>query len=212
MHTAVEPEHGLTIRPAAPSDSRGIARIQVDSYRSAYEGLLPSAYLEHFTYEEQEEDWNAWLSSRSEQILLVAEYSSAGVIGYALSEPTLDRRSSHDAELLALHVGRASRGQGVGTQLVAATVRELERCQCVSLCLWVLERNPARLFYEKLGGKEVGRRPWVNNEYFGTRVVEVEYGWPDVGCLRRAIQTISGTLGCAGAGALGQVRPRLPSS
>jgi hypothetical protein len=56
---------------AAPADCPGIAQIQVDSYRTAYAGLMPPAYLEHFTDEEQAQGWREWLAERAEDILLV---------------------------------------------------------------------------------------------------------------------------------------------
>ncbi len=38
-------------------DCPGIARTPLDSYRGAYAGLFPPSYLDHFKYEEQEQDW-----------------------------------------------------------------------------------------------------------------------------------------------------------
>ena len=40
------------IREATAADSPGLARVQVDSYRTAYAGLFPQAYLDRFSYEE----------------------------------------------------------------------------------------------------------------------------------------------------------------
>ena len=35
----------IEVREAVPEDSPGIARVQVDSYRTAYAGLFPEPYL-----------------------------------------------------------------------------------------------------------------------------------------------------------------------
>jgi hypothetical protein len=53
----------LNIRKATIVDSAGLARVQVDSYRTAYAGIFPPAYLDHFTYEEQEQDYRNLLTS-----------------------------------------------------------------------------------------------------------------------------------------------------
>ncbi len=39
----------IQVRAAAPSDTDQLARIQVDSYRTAYRALLPADYLAVFT-------------------------------------------------------------------------------------------------------------------------------------------------------------------
>ena len=180
MRMEMRNEQAMSIRPAAVEDSRMLAAIQVDSYRSSYADLLPSEYLDHFAHEEQEEDWRILLASPSEQVLLVAEGVGTGVVGYVLSGPAADGGSNYDAELLALHVRRAHHRRGIGRQLVAAAAMELNVRGGLSLCLWVLEQTSARLFYDKLGGQLAGRRAWENNGYFGTNVVEVQYTWRDI--------------------------------
>jgi len=43
---------GVTeIRKAVPDDATGIVRVQIDSYQSAYVGILPQLYLERFSNE-----------------------------------------------------------------------------------------------------------------------------------------------------------------
>ncbi|MEZ5836257.1 MAG: hypothetical protein R3D03_11035 [Geminicoccaceae bacterium] len=53
---------------------------------------------------------------------------------------------------------------------------ELARCGMGGTLVWVLESNPARAFYERLGGK-----PVCHNEIKvgGTKLNEVAYHWPD---------------------------------
>ena len=49
------------------------------------------------------------------------------------------------------------------------------------MMLWVLAGNPARRFYEKLGGRLLtAEKPWSGNEEYGLHVVEVAYTWPDL--------------------------------
>jgi hypothetical protein len=55
--------------------------------------------------------------------------------------------------------------------------------------LWVLEANPARGWYERLGGQEVGIKDWGGDDEFGTRVREVAYGWPCLGTLVASVRT-----------------------
>jgi hypothetical protein len=63
----------IRIRRATVDDSPDLARVQVDSYRDAYTGILPTAYLNYFSYKEQEQDWRDLLSSGLDGELFVAE-------------------------------------------------------------------------------------------------------------------------------------------
>jgi hypothetical protein len=49
-----------------------------------------------------------------------------------------------------------------------------------SMIIWVLAGNPSRLFYEALGGREVGRQDIVIG---GVVLEEIAYRWPDLGAL-----------------------------
>lgn len=172
----------MHIREAKPADAGGMARVQVDSYRAAYGGILPEAYLAHFSYEEQEADWRQLLTSRSDPVLYVAEQESGEVVGYALGDPSPDEVLTHngltyESELVALHVSPAFQRRGLGGELFSAVSSSLVEFGCGSLFLWVLRDNLARGFYEKHGGVLIAERAWVNNNYFGTAIYEVAYGF-----------------------------------
>jgi len=172
------------IRKATAGDSAGLARVQVDSYRTAYAGLLPAEYLARFSYEEQEQDWRRWMHEHPEDVLLVAVGEEQEVAGYALGRPGPAGIAGFDSELIALHVRGLLQRQGLGRRLVAAAAGELKQRGCRSVMLWVLEGNPARGFYERLGGRLLGRQTVTLDE--GVRAVEVAYGWADIESLCRA--------------------------
>ncbi len=170
----------MNIRKADLKDCAGIARVQVDSYRTAYAPIFPQEYLDHFTYEEQEGDWRRLLAADEPgTVLYVAVTEADEVIGYALGAPSQEM-PPYESELIALHVRKAHQGQNIGRGLVAAVSRTLADQGCRSLFLWVLADNPARAFYETLGGTLIGTKPWENNADFGRDIHEMAYGWPDI--------------------------------
>ena len=63
------------------------------------------------------------------------------------------------------------------------TARMLREAGCPSIMLWTLGPNPARAWYERLGGRLLSEKPWDGNEEFGLTVTEVAYGWPDIDAL-----------------------------
>jgi ribosomal protein S18 acetylase RimI-like enzyme len=171
----------VQIRPATTDDSPGIARVQVDSYRTAYAGILPQPYLDLFTYEEQEGDWRALISEPGAQLLYVAHESDDSILGYALGAPEAPSHLPYDSELIALHVRPGYHGRGIGRSLISAMARALSEMGCRSLMLWVLTGNPARGFYERLGGKLITeQRVELGKEDIGFETFEVAYGWPDI--------------------------------
>jgi len=176
----------LRIREANLGDCTSVARVQVDSYRTAYAGILPQEYLAHFTYEEQEQDWRDLLSADQHDLLYVAENDSGGIVGYALGRAQGDQDTDYGSELVALHVRLPHQRQGIGGRLIAAVAERLKQQGRQSLMLWVLDKNPAHSFYERLGGQRFGEKPWVNNDEFWLDVQEVAYGWPDITSLLRS--------------------------
>jgi len=173
-------EGDLRIREARIEDCPDLARIQVDSYRTAYAGILPDEYLARFTYEEQERDWRDLLASGLSDILLVAEADDGGIAGYALGRPDSSDIAPYESELVSLHVRRPLQKQGVGRALVAAMAERLAAQGCGSLMLWVLAENmPARRFHELLGGDLISeRRIELGEGEVGAS--EVAYGWRDI--------------------------------
>ena len=167
----------MKIRAAGIQDSAGIARVQVDSYRTAYADILPQDYLARFTYEEQEQDWRNLLSSQPQDIVYVAE-DAGEITGYALGRAGPSEIEPYDGELVALHVRRSHQHRGSGRQLVAAIAEQLRQQGCSALMLWVLAANPARSFYERSGGQLIGERRINLAE--DVTALEVAYGWPDI--------------------------------
>ena len=164
----------IHVRNAQLVDCPGIARVQVDSYRTAYAGLFPEPYLARFSYEEQEQDWREWLTAPSNDVLLVAVSPQESVLGYVLARAQPDIHPGYDAEILALHVRQAYQGKGIGSALLRAAIGQLLEWGCRSVMLWTLQGNPARRWYERLGGEMLGEKRYQVEDW---EVIEVAYGW-----------------------------------
>lgn len=165
-----------TVRLATIDDSPALARIQVNSYRTAYAGIMPQDYLDQFSYEEQEQDWQDLLSGPMSDILLVLERSDGEIAGYALGRPHQTDLPGYDCELVALHVRQSEQGQGAGRQLVVAMARQFQDLGFQAMMLWVLAANgKAQAFYEQLGGQRLEAIQTTS-----TGAIEVAHGWPDI--------------------------------
>lgn len=181
----MKPQTTFQIRPAVLSDCPAIARIQVDNYRLDYAGIFPPAYLEQFSYEEQTYDWQSLFGEESDTILLVAYRQSGPLTGYTLARKDAQALPGYDGEVVALHVPQAMRGDGIGRQLLLAAANGLIDQGCCSVCLWTLEKNPVRAWYERIGGQLVDHKQYMVDD---TEVTEVAYGWKEIKELTKHLQ------------------------
>ena len=173
----------VQIRTALTTDSIALAQIQVDSYQTAYRGILPDEILDSFSYSEQEQDWQDWMQEKPSDQLLVAEAESREIVGYALSRMGRTKLEPYDGEVMALHVRTDFQHRGIGRALFMESARGLQALGSLSLLVWVLELNhPAIRFYQRMGGKATGRQV-LELEKDGSPLFELAYGWLDIGVL-----------------------------
>jgi ribosomal protein S18 acetylase RimI-like enzyme len=169
----------MRIREAVLNDVPGIARVHVDSWRTAYRDILPDSFLDELTYESREERWRERLAQAApQQVMLVVEDASGRLVGFAYGGPERDATPGYDGEIYAIYLLAERRRQGIGRQLMAASAAALQALGYHALLVWVLEANgPARAFYEALGGRLIGSKPITIGP---ADLVEVSYGWRDL--------------------------------
>jgi ribosomal protein S18 acetylase RimI-like enzyme len=84
-------------------------------------------------------------------------------------------------EIVSLHVAPVWQSRGVGRSLIGAAAEWLIARHARRLAVRVLELNPNRAFYARLGAQELGSQPY---DWAGFATREVIYGWPDISRLR----------------------------
>jgi GNAT superfamily N-acetyltransferase len=110
----------------------------------------------------------------------VAETGTGHVVGFADAGHAREEEQTCDGELYAIYILEPYQRQGIGRLLVRAVARRLLEVQIRSMAVWVLKDNPARAFYERLGGRTIATKP-VD---IGRRdYEEVCYCWDDVAAL-----------------------------
>ena len=84
--------------------------------------------------------------------------------------------TGYTGELYAIYVLDGFQRRGHGRELVRAVVAGLREMGLEDMIVWVLRDNqPARLFYERLGGVYVRAQPITIGS---ATLEEVSYGWP----------------------------------
>ncbi len=175
------------IRRARRADAQAIGRIYVETWQSAYPGLLPDRMLASMSDIRQAAWWARALSDPAEaRGIFVADDEAMGVVGFGSCGPlrsvpeTLRSKlgSRRTGEVYTLYVEPDFQNRGYGRALLDALFKQLKSEGCTTVVLWMLADNPARFFYEALGGREVARRA----DHLGNQGVgEVAYAWTEIG-------------------------------
>jgi GNAT superfamily N-acetyltransferase len=177
-----EPFH---IRSGTPEDAAAVARVHVDSWRTTYRGIVPDDFLAQLSYERSATQWRQALAGEGERALFVVQTAAGQIPGFASAGRERGELADFHGELWAIYLLAEVQGRGLGRRLLHEVAAWLVSSGIHNMAAWVLEENPARGFYEALGGRLVGAKDIVVG---GATLPEVAYGWDDLSALcRRAL-------------------------
>ncbi len=168
----------MKIRRAKVSDSEKIETVRVNTWKTAYKGLFPDAYLQNLSIEQKAYKTKEWLESLDDSTAVyVAEVPSNNVVGFSTGGKARETLMSYQGELWGIYILQEFQKKGIGTLLVKEVVKHLIHLNIESMFVVVLKDSPYRRFYERLGGKFVkeGQR-----EYGNFKILTVAYGWNDI--------------------------------
>ncbi len=165
----------MNIREADINDSPSIAKVTVDTWKTAYRGIINDDYLNNLTYEEREKGWREFPFHNS--FVYVAEDEAHNIVGFAAAGPERSSSPSYEGELYAIYVYQDFQSQGIGSALFRSVVKRFAESGTHSLLLWVLSDSPYRRFYERLGGQPLKSRLLEMDGYANSITA---YGWLDI--------------------------------
>ncbi len=175
-HGANQGEAMTSIRQARLGDARAIGRIEVETWRSTYAGMLPDRVLLAMSAERQTAAWAGALRHHPGDVW-VAQHESLGLIGFGHCGPQRSGAFPFGGEVYTLYVTPDAQGRGTGRLLLLALFARLVDCGHRSALIWVVRANPSRYFYERLGGKLIAHRTIPLG---GQPIEAVGYGWSDL--------------------------------
>ena len=170
----------MKIRRANPADARGISRVHIDSWRTTYRGIVAQNYLDGLSYTSREAWWTERLSLPEFAFVAEDENLRPGesIIGFCAGGTNRSTDDSvYSAQLRSIYILERYRRRGVGRALLKSLVGELTENGFDSMIVWVLEKNPYRAFYEKLGGKYVRNQ---DIQIGGFTFEELAFGWSNL--------------------------------
>jgi ribosomal protein S18 acetylase RimI-like enzyme len=177
----------ITIERAKPQDAAAISIVQVNSWQTAFQSIVPDTYLQAMTPEPCQKMWEQYIAApHPDKHLVVAKDHNAHIIGFSSGGPNRQSDSRYPCELYSIHLKRSHHGMGIGARLLSHSAHLLKRRSYKSMMLWVFEENRAsNRFYEHLGGTVYASQIKYRG---GRRIKELARGWADIDQLSRLHQ------------------------
>ncbi len=142
----------MNLRRATPDDATTLAHVHVDSWRSAYRGLVPDEFLNSFDYDKRALRFREALAAGSEETYLAEENGEPfGILTLgACRDADIDQNTT--GEIWRIYLAPKLWRKGLGRALFQHAEQMLQSRGYTQATLWVLEGNQqARLFYEAMG-------------------------------------------------------------
>jgi len=162
------------IRTATQEDAPSIARVQIETWKTTYRGIVPDGYLADLDAEQRTIRWREHLKS-AERILLAERRGE--VVGFISGGPIRELLDAYDAEVYAIYLLLNAQRMGIGTALLIELARRFVEDGFRRMAVWVLEANAAVRFYERPGAVRVAGK---EREIGGALLPLAAYGWPNL--------------------------------
>jgi len=170
----------MILRDANKEDLLAIAKVQVDSNRSSYIGIMPEGYLNNLSYGSKASEWDEKLfNEKSTQFMYVVETGNGNIVAFA-SASLVRTNDLFERELYSIYILKEFQRKGIGRLLIKAIITKFTESNIRSMILWTLQDNPSRLFYKRLGGKVVDKRIIDRG---GKELQQIAYAWEDITCI-----------------------------
>jgi GNAT superfamily N-acetyltransferase len=172
--TAATPQDVTVITVATPADAAGIARVQVETWRAAYAGLVPGSVLDALNVPAGASRWAEHVLDPVTRTWVAV--TEGEVNGFLAAGPARDDDLDAAAygEVYAVYVHPSAQGRGLGRALLDAAHGWFAEGGRGAVALWVLTANvPSRTFYERCGFTADGAARTI--DIGGTDVPEVRY-------------------------------------
>jgi GNAT superfamily N-acetyltransferase len=164
----------VTVRLAGADDADAIGRIQVESWRAAYTGLMPDETVAGFDVESRQQLWRDGLTRTPQPGSATFVVENAGeVVGFASLGASREPDGEQEAELYAIYLHPSCWGRGIGRALLHRAEEWMRARGFRRAVLYVLEGNErGERFYRAAGWKPDGSKVDV---FQGAAVTELRY-------------------------------------
>ena len=115
--------------------------------------------------------------------MFVAEHERHGILGMMSFGPARDSALGFDAEIYTLYVDPGFFGRGIGRTMMFSAFGRMRARSFTSCIIWAHAKNPARFFYERMGGRLIAER---TARMMGDPIPETAFGWRKLALAERS--------------------------
>jgi ribosomal protein S18 acetylase RimI-like enzyme len=170
----------MKIRPATLQDTDAIARLHIETWRAAYDGLMPDELLDSLSEAGRQIQWREIVKDPMPRSALYVAEQAGELVGFCHGGPARDDdlQQMDAGEIYALYVDPDHWRAGIGSELLRRLVDFFgDQEEYDFMSLWVLESNErARDFYEVAGF--IPDHTEKTEEKMGFELQEVRYRSP----------------------------------
>lgn len=165
----------ISIRRACAGDEAGLAKVHIQAWQEAYQGLIPQSYLDNLPSEfiERAAMWESIIQN-PKRWAWVAE-SDQSIVGFILFGPPRDQNRDGFVELGAIYLLATEKNKGIGFSLLKTGFSEMSRLGFKRAYCWVLQNNSTTEFYKRTGALHSGLTK--EDEIGGKIFKELAYEW-----------------------------------
>ncbi len=138
----------IKIRLANINDAEYITRINIDTWRSNYAGIVPDEHLNSLSY--NVEAYQRTINNPN-NVVYVAEYNGI-VVGYICSGIDSSPDAPASSKLRMAYVRKEYQNKGIGKQLFIKIAEHLHKSGHNTLSANTFARADSNFFYSSLGG------------------------------------------------------------
>lgn len=157
-----------TIRRAVPEDAGGITKVNVYTWKTAYQGLVPAKLIDT-RIAELKERMEKCMKSIEEQVHYLVAEDNGQIVGFCSYGRDRSDNYVGAGEIYALYVLEEYQKTGIGKALFEAAAEDLLRNNYYEMIVNCLKGNPALEFYLHMNGSIVGER---QDEILATKITE----------------------------------------
>jgi len=177
----------ISIRKAKSSDLNEIITVHIETWKTAYKGVVPDKNIQRFIIRTRDKRWQKQLKNMiEEKIFFIAESNKSEIVGFAIGGLERSKNPNYKGELMGIYIIKEFQRKGIGKALTRKIVEELIDMKINSMLLWVLENNPYRTFYETIGGKVIDKKDDEN-----LKLPVVAYGYDNLKKLKKRLISIT---------------------
>lgn len=143
----------VIIRNIQEKDIPSVVDIQIDSWKTAYKGIIEDDFLNSMSREKKIEQRR---KDYKQDGYIVAEINKqlVGFCRYIDNNSYTPNMPEIDCEIVALYVKPDLKYNGIGTKLFQFVTNEFKTKNRTKMIIWCLKDNkPSRKFYTKMGGQ-----------------------------------------------------------